>query len=68
MLDLTGQNVNSFGKLEETDVYFDLSPRQREFFEVMQGINDYVKNEYHAIHNVLWNTGYGLLSESMPAR
>ena len=68
VLDLTGQNVASFGKLNEEDVYYDLSPRQLVHMESVRSINEYLRTEYHAIHKFLWQSGYGGFHAAMPAR
>lgn len=68
ILDLTGQNAEAFGHLKEEDVIFELSPRQKAFFDVVKRINTYLRNEYHAIHEFIWNTGYNTISSSMPPR
>ena len=69
ILDMTGQTTHSMlGELAEEDVYFELSPRQRDFFRMMQNVNGYIKEEYHAVHDILWNTGFGDMYRSMPAR
>ena len=67
VLDMTGASVQG-QQLAEEDVYFELSPKQRSFFSMLQGINSYIKHEYHAIHDVLWATGFGALSRNMPPR
>lgn len=68
ILDLTGQNTETFGHLKEEDVIFELSPRQKTFFDMVKHINTYLRNEYHAIHEFIWNTGYNTISSSMPPR
>lgn len=68
ILDLTGQNAETFGHLKEEDVIFELSPRQKTFFDMVKHVNTYLRNEYHAIHEFLWNTGYNTISSSMPPR
>ena len=68
ILDMTGQNTHMYGDLAEEDVYFDLSQKQKDFFRMVQNVNGYIKEEYHAVHNILWNTGFGELSRNMPSR
>lgn len=67
VLDVTGQNADTFGSLDETAVHFDLTESQMHFHNMIRTINDYVKNEYHAIHHLLWTTGY-MRSKEMPPR
>lgn len=66
VLDQTGQNTEMFGQLEEEDVHFNLSPRQREHFGVARSINAYLREEYHTLHEFLWTTGYSAMDGSMP--
>jgi len=68
VLDLTGQNAETFGHLQEEDVSFELTPSQRLHFDNVQRINAYLRNEYHALHEYLWNSGYNSKLGSMPKR
>ena len=68
VLDLTGQTAESFGQLKEQNVHFEMADNQRAHFEMTKSINTYIKNEYHAIHDFLWKTGYNGLSNPMPDR
>lgn len=68
VLDLSGQNVASFGTLSEEDVHFDLSPKQESHLLAVRSINTYIRDEYHAIHKILWSSGYGGFKSPMPAR
>ena len=65
---MTGQEVQSHGKLIEEDVYFDLSRNQRNYFDMVQRVNTYVREEYHSVHNILWNSGFFSASLNMPPR
>ena len=65
---MTGQEVQTFGKLLEEDVYFDLSNNQRNYFNMVQRVNSYVKEEYHSVHNILWTSGFLSASSNMPKR
>ena len=67
-MDLTGQTAESFGHLKEEDVPYELSSNQRAHFEMTKNVNTYIKNEYHAIHDFLWKTGYNGLANPMPPR
>ncbi|ELU08142.1 hypothetical protein CAPTEDRAFT_19918 [Capitella teleta] len=68
VLDITGQNVASFGKLTEEEVHFELSPNQRKHLKSMSAINEYIRNEYHSIHKFLWRSGFGGYLAQMPPR
>lgn len=49
ILDSTNQNVFSFGVLEEQDTWWELCPNQRTYFEYMQHLNQYLREEYHLL-------------------
>lgn len=49
ILDSTNQNVFSFGVLEEDDTWWDLCPSQRNYFEYIQHLNGYLREEYHSL-------------------
>jgi len=67
ILDLTGQSTETFGHLAEEDTYFELSPAQKDYFSVAQRVNTYLRQEYHALYDTLWKSGYQH-SSSMPSR
>jgi hypothetical protein len=66
ILDMTGQNAETFGHLQEEEVTFELSQNQRYHFEGIQRVNQYLRDEYHAIHEFLWNSGYNSMAREMP--
>ena len=68
MLDQTGQDVLGFGFLNEEDVYWELSPKQREYQHMVQSTNSFLNEEYHALQTVLWRTGNPTFNMGMPAR
>ncbi len=68
VLDLTGQNADSFGRLQEENTWFELTPAQQQYVDMVQNVNDYLKNEYHSIHTFLWKSGYSGLTNQMPRR
>lgn len=49
ILDSTNQNVFSFGVLEEDDTWWELCPEQRRYFEYIQNLNAYLREEYHSL-------------------
>lgn len=49
ILDSTNQNVFSFGTLEEQDTWWELCPSQRAYFEYMQEMNAYLREQYHSL-------------------
>ena len=68
ILDLTGQNTETFGHLAEEDTYFELSPAQKEYFSIAQRINSYLRQEYHALYDYLWSSGYNPRDSALPSR
>lgn len=68
-LDMTGQDVQAFGQLQQDDAYFDLTPAQQQYQNMLQEFNQYLREDYHAIQEVLWLTsGVASLAASMPDR
>lgn len=68
VLDQTGQDTYSFGKLDLIPVHFELSPAQRQHMDFIQNVNKYLREEYHAIHELLWSTNIPTFSNGMPER
>lgn len=68
ILDSTNQNTLSFGQLEEEDTWFELSQNQRYYFDNKKHINSYLREEYHAIKDLLWKSSFSSLFGELPAR
>lgn len=68
ILDLTGANQATFGKLEETPTHFKLTPKQADYVQMSSMVNTYLRSEYHALHTMLWQTGYGGWALNLPPR
>lgn len=68
VLDQTGQDVFSYGKLKEDPAYFELTPRQQEYLDFTQHVNDYLTQEYHAIQELLWRSDKRAFHGGMPPR
>jgi hypothetical protein len=66
ILDQTGQNAEMFGQLDEEDVHFGLSPKQNEHFGMARRINAYLREEYHTLHEFLWNSGFSAMDDQLP--
>jgi len=56
----------SGGQIEEEPVFFDLSPRQKEYQAMVATINGRMKREFHAVHKFLWKSGRQ--GQTMPPR
>ncbi|XP_067654341.1 endoplasmic reticulum-Golgi intermediate compartment protein 2-like [Haliotis asinina] len=68
VLDLTGQDVHSYGKLLEEDTYFELTPNQQKYHTFLQEINRYLQEEYHAIQDLMWKSKTPAFRGGMPPR
>ena len=58
----------SYGKLKEEPAYFELSPKQQEYLDFTQQVNDYLRQEYHAIQELLWRSDKPTFLGGMPPR
>jgi endoplasmic reticulum-Golgi intermediate compartment protein 2 len=54
ILDSTNQNVFSFGILNEEDTWWELSSNQKVYFDYVQHLNNYLREEYHAVAEILY--------------
>lgn len=68
ILDSTNQNLVGFGTLEEEDTWWELSPEQRAHFDSLKYMNSYLREEYHAVHELLWKSNQLSLFSEMPKR
>ncbi|XP_052212761.1 endoplasmic reticulum-Golgi intermediate compartment protein 2-like isoform X2 [Dreissena polymorpha] len=57
VLDQTGQDTHSFGTLLMDPTHYTLTPAQQSFRDITRRINQYLKDEYHAIQELLWLSG-----------
>lgn len=68
VLDQTGQDLFSYGKLKEEPTFFRLSSRQQEYLDFIQQVNEYLTQEYHAIQELLWRSNKATFYGGMPPR
>lgn len=68
ILDSTGQNIFSFGTLQQDDTWWDLCPNQKLYFEYMQQLNSYLTEEYHSVAKLLHKRNSGVSIYSFPER
>ncbi|KAG0726757.1 Endoplasmic reticulum-Golgi intermediate compartment protein 2 [Chionoecetes opilio] len=68
VLDMTGQQVMSFGALDMEDTWWELDPDQRIHFDGMQRVNSYFREQFHSIHKLLWKSGYINIFGDFPRR
>ena len=68
ILDSTNQNTFTFGRLKEENSWFELDHIQRKHFDSIQLFNGYLREEFHAIHHVLWTSGSNAIYGDLPER
>jgi len=68
ILDKTNTNAYSFGRLREEPTWWELEEAQRNHFDEVQRLNQYLREEYHQLQDVLWKSGFSKLYSDMPAR
>lgn len=68
VLDMTGEQVMTFGELELEDTWWTLDPEQQIHFEGVQRVNSYLRDQFHSIHELLWRSGYTNIFGDMPQR
>ena len=54
--------------LQEEDTWWDLSPDQRAHFEAVKPMNSYLREEYHAVHELLLKSNQLTYTSDMPER
>ncbi|XP_068249423.1 endoplasmic reticulum-Golgi intermediate compartment protein 2 [Palaemon carinicauda] len=68
VLDMTGEQVMTFGELKLEDTWWILDPDQQIHFEGVQRVNSYLRDQFHSIHELLWRSGYTNIFGDMPRR
>ncbi|XP_014296729.1 endoplasmic reticulum-Golgi intermediate compartment protein 2 [Microplitis demolitor] len=68
ILDSTNQNLLGFEPLTEEETWWELSPNQRSHFDALKHMNSYLREEYHAIHELLWRSNQVAFMGEMPKR
>jgi len=68
ILDKTNTNAFMFGRLREEPTWWALEEAQRNHFDEVQRLNQYLREEYHQLQDILWKSGYSKLYADMPAR
>lgn len=68
ILDKTNTNAYTFGRLREEPTWWELEEAQRIHFDEVQRLNQYLREEYHQLQDVLWKSGFSKLYSDMPAR
>ncbi|KAG1657247.1 Endoplasmic reticulum-Golgi intermediate compartment protein 2 [Nymphon striatum] len=57
VLDVTNQNAQTYGSLEEHDVFFELTDEQRESWNYQRRVNQHIRREYHSLQELIWRSG-----------
>ena len=52
----------------EEPAYFELSPKQQKYLEFKQMKNDYLRQEYHALQELMWGSDKPTFLGGMPPR
>jgi len=68
VVDSTNQNTFSYGRLREEPAWFQLDTFQRKHFDSIQIFNEYIREEYHVLQDLLWNSGHKTILGSLPER
>lgn len=68
VLDSTNQHMIDFDSLKEEDTWWELTSEQRIHFDALKHMNSYLREEYHAIHELLWKSNQVTLYSEMPKR
>lgn len=54
ILDTTNQNVFAFGTLEEEDTWWQMEDSQKYYFEYIQNLNTYFREQYHSLAAIIF--------------
>ncbi|CAG5133321.1 unnamed protein product, partial [Candidula unifasciata] len=68
VLDQTGQDVFSFGQLQEEPVFWELNPDEEEYRNMFREHNEYLTKQYHALQDILWKSKDIQLKAKFPKR
>jgi len=68
VLDSTNQNTFTYGRLREDPAWFQLDRLQRKHFDSIQMFNEYFREEYHLVQDLMWNYGDKAILGPLPDR
>lgn len=68
ILDSTHENMMKFGTLKQEDTWFEMSPEQIVHFNDIRHFNTYLREEFHAINDVLWKSRHTYYHKGLPKR
>ncbi|XP_055356494.1 endoplasmic reticulum-Golgi intermediate compartment protein 2-like [Paramacrobiotus metropolitanus] len=58
IVDLVNENIDMDGGLNEEPAYFQLGEEDEQAWQMRRHVNQYISEEYHALHKLLWVKGY----------
>jgi len=69
IVDTTGQNMMLFGEMITDDTWWDMTEEQKVHFDQMRVINEYLREDYHSMKDILWMfDDYNKLKLQLPIR
>lgn len=58
-----------FGELKTDDTWWEMTNEQKRHFDQMRDINEYLREEYHSMKDILWMfDDYNRLKKKIPVR
>lgn len=58
-----------FGELKTEDTWWEMTKEQQKHFDQMGDINEYLREEYHSLKDILWMFDtYNILKKKIPTR
>lgn len=58
-----------FGELKTEDTWWEMTKEQQTHFDQMAEINEYLREEYHSLKDILWMFDtYNILKKKIPVR
>ena len=67
-MDATNQNLGDYEPLSADDTWWELTMHQRSHFDALKHMNSYLREEYHAVHELLWKSQQVTFFSDMPER
>lgn len=59
LLDITGKhNIDHENYLQEIDSVFELTEEQQQQLFSSQQVSQYIRSQYHSMHETIWHHGY----------
>ena len=68
IMDATNQNLGDYEPLSADDTWWELTMHQRSHFDALKHMNSYLREEYHAVHELLWKSQQVTFFSDMPER